>query len=126
MLKLILRLNALSCLGFGVLFLINAPAVSGFVGSAPDWMIRGLGVFLVGNGAQLVWASIRSAPAVAEIRYFAVGDFAWVATSIALISAGLFITTSTGIVVSLAVAAMVGVFGALQWRLAGRNVGATE
>ena len=125
MLKLILRLNALSCLGFGVLFLINAPAVSGFVGSAPDWIIRGLGVVLVGNGAHLVWASIRSAPA-AEIRYFAVGDFAWVATTVALISAGLFITTSAGIVVSLNVAAMVGVFGALQWRLAGGNVGATE
>lgn len=112
----ILRANAASCLGFGILFAIKPVAVAAYLGSppAPDMLIFALGVILIANGAHLVWSSTRAAPARAEIYYFSGGDFAWVLATIGLILTGTWITTGNGIAASLVVAAVVGVFGTAQ------------
>jgi hypothetical protein len=121
MLKLVLRLNALSCIFFGVLFLGLGGPVASFLGEAPVWLVRGLGALLLGNAALMLASSARHFPAGAEIRLFALGDFAWVAGTMILVGTELYVTTTGGIVAALAVAAMVGVFGILQWRLAGET-----
>jgi hypothetical protein len=118
MLKLVLRLNALSCIFFGVLFLGLGGPVAAFLGEAPVWLVRGLGALLVGNAALMLASSARQTPAETEIRLFALGDLSWVAATLILVGAGLYVTSLGGIVAALAVAAMVGVFGILQWRLA--------
>lgn len=117
MLKTVLRLNAASCLGFGVLFLAAPGAVRAVLGSAPALVIAAIGAVLVLNGAHLMLASSRPARP-AELRYFAAGDVAWVAGTLGLAASGLWITEPGGIAATVAVAAMVGCFGLLQWRLA--------
>jgi len=119
MLKTVLRLNALSCFVFGVLFLAQGGPVAAFLGAAPAWVVQVLGAVLVANAATMAVASARGAPLPCAVRTFALGDFAWVAGTLALVGAGVFVTSPAGTAAALAVAVMVGVFGALQWRLAG-------
>lgn len=117
MLKTVLRLNAASCLGFGALFLVAPGAVAAFLGDAPVWLVAALGLGLLANAAHLALASCRSVSAF-ELRWFAMGDFLWVAGTALLLLAGIWITTPGAIVAALAVALMVASFGLLQWRLA--------
>ncbi|MEM7226736.1 MAG: hypothetical protein AAF495_27440 [Pseudomonadota bacterium] len=114
---IILRANALSCLVFGALFTVLPAQVAAFLGTAPHWLVLGIGLVLLLNGAHLVWASLRHAP-VMELRYFALGDFMWVVLTVVLIASGTWITTPAGIVTAGVVGLMVATFGALQWRLA--------
>jgi len=125
MLKLVLRLNALSCIVFSVLFLGFGATVAAFLGEAPAWLVRGLGVMLLGNAAVMLATAARPAPEAGMVRLFALGDFAWVAGTAALVAAGLFVTTTGGIVAALNTAAMVAVFGILQWHLADKAGAAT-
>lgn len=118
MLTTVLRLNAASCIGFGLLFLAAPGATAAFVGSAPAWLVAVLGAGLVVNGLHILWAARRGAPSRRDVLYFAVGDAAWVIATAALILGGLWITTSTGIAWAIAVALWVGACGFAQWRLA--------
>lgn len=118
----LLRLNAASCLGFGLAFVLFPGAVSTFLGTFPPVLIVWLGAILMANGVHLVWASLRQPPAL-EVRYFALGDFLWVALSLALVASGGWIATGPGAAATLAVAAGVGAMGALQWRMAGQTTG---
>ena len=113
----VLRLNALSCLSFGALFLATPGAVAGALGTPPVWFIAALGAGLVGNAA-LLWLSVRAgrAPRRAEVLAFSLGDAAWVVGTLALILAGVWIVTPGGRVAALAVAVMVGALGRAQWR----------
>jgi len=111
----LLRLNALSCLLFGALFLVASGAVSAFLGGMPDWALRGLGLVLALNGAHLLWAAGRR-PRGWEIRYFSLGDAAWVALTVAVLAAGAWVTTPAGQAVATIVAVGVGALGALQWQ----------
>lgn len=121
MLKMLLRLNAASCLGFGGVFVFAPGAVVAFLGAPPTGVVVVLGLVLLVNGGHLIHASSRAARAV-ELRWFALGDFAWVAGTMLLVVGRLWITTPGGAVAALAVAAMVGSFGILQWRLADETV----
>ena len=116
----VLRANATSCLVFGALFLALPAPVAGFLGSPPVWLVAALGAVLLVNGAHLLWAAKRG-PGRVELLYFALGDAAWVAGTLALIASGTWITTGAGIAAALAVAAPVGVFALLQWKAAGRQ-----
>jgi len=113
----VLRLNALSCLGFGALFLLAPVAVAAVIGTPPVWLVAALGAGLVGNGALLL-LSVRGgrAPRRAEVLFFSLGDAAWVVATLALILAGVWIVTPGGRVAALAVAVMVGALGVAQWR----------
>jgi hypothetical protein len=116
----VLRANAASCLGFGVLFLALPGPVAGFLGTPPAWLVAALGAVLLLNGAHLLWAAKRG-PGRVELLYFALGDAAWVAGTLALIASGTWITTGAGVMAALAVAPPVGLFAVLQWRAAGRQ-----
>jgi hypothetical protein len=116
----VLRANAASCLGFGALFLALPRPVADFLGTPPAWLVAALGAVLLLNGAHLLWSARRGARRV-ELLYFALGDAAWVAGTLALVASGTWITTGAGIAAALAVAAPVGVFAVLQWKAAGRQ-----
>jgi hypothetical protein len=117
-LKAIMSANALSCLVFGTLFLAMPRGVADFLGSppAPALILTVLGAGLLLNGAHLVYAATRPAPARWVVAYFSVGDFLWVAGTLALVLTDTWITSSAGIAAALAVALGVGTFGFLQWR----------
>lgn len=113
----VLRLNALSCLGFGGLFLAAPGQVAAALGTPPGWVVALLGAGLLGNAA-LLWLSVRGgrAPRRAEVLFFSIGDGVWVVATLALIVAGVWIVTPGGRIAALAVAVMVGALGLAQWR----------
>ena len=49
----ILRLNAASCLGFGLLFVVAPGGVAGILGSPPVWLVAALGAGLLGPDSAL-------------------------------------------------------------------------
>lgn len=117
-LRYVLRANAASCIGFGAIFALGAGSVSSFLASDAmlETFLRIIGGLLVLNGLHLVAASLRSALRAWEVRYFAAGDFAWVAGTIAILLSGAWISTSEGKAAAVLVAALVGTFGVLQAR----------
>lgn len=120
-LAVVLRLNAASCLGFGALFAILPGEVSLVLGAAPPGVVFGLGLVLLANGGHLALASLRSRPIEAEILWFSFGDMAWWIASLALIAAGVWVTTPLGIALALLVGACVAALGCAQLFLLGRK-----
>jgi hypothetical protein len=114
----VLRANAASCALFGTLFAFTAPTVANIVGDPPILLLQVLGVGLLLNAALLFWTSTKPHPDRFSVLSFALGDALWVAATLALIGSGLWITTPTGLVLSIGVAAFVGVCGVLQWKIA--------
>jgi len=116
-LKNVMRANATSCLAFGALFALYPNLVAIFLGgasSAPQIYILILGILLILNGLHLLWASSVPLPQKELILYFSIGDYIWVICSIGLIVSGVWITTTGGVLVAIAVAVIVGLFGILQ------------
>jgi len=107
----VLRLNAASCLSFGALFVTIPNGVSSALGNASPAVFVGLGAGLLVNGAHLLMASVRTRPLRAEILWFSLGDLAWWLATLALIAAGVWITTPTGIALALLVAPCVALLG---------------
>ncbi len=114
MLRLILRLNAASCLLFGIVFVLLPTPTASFIGTSTSWLVTLVGVVLIFNGLHLLFSAQRTNISLWEVYYFSVGDFAWVVISIFLITTKLVITTEAGIVAALGVAFFVGTLGALQ------------
>lgn len=120
-LAVVLRLNAASCLGFGALFTIMPGEVALMLGAAPSGVVAGLGILLLANGGHLALASLRSRPIEAEILWFSFGDMAWWIASLALIAAGVWVTTPLGVALALLVGACVAALGCAQLFLLGRK-----
>jgi len=80
-----------------------------------------LGVGLLMNGAHLVLASRRKRPIRAEILWFALGDMVWWLAVLALIGAGVWITTAEGAMLAGLVSVFVAGLGTAQLFLAGRE-----
>jgi len=120
-LVVVLRLNAASCLGFGVLFAILPGEVSLMLGTAPPSIVFGLGVVLLVNSGHLALASLRSRLIEAEVLWFSFGDMAWWIASLALIAAGVWITTPLGVALALLVGACVAALGCAQLFILGRK-----
>ncbi len=118
MLKPVLLANAVSCLGFGLVFLLFAQATAAFLGDPPPLLLRLLGAGLVINAGLLIHAALRARPRRIDVMFFAIGDFLWVLATAALLTLGLWVTTPTGIAAAIAVAVFVGLCGGLQWRFA--------
>ncbi|PHS68621.1 MAG: hypothetical protein COB23_08750 [Methylophaga sp.] len=116
-LKNILRTNAASCIAFGLIFLFIPSTVAEFLSTqklASNTVILILGIGLIFNGLHLVWASLKPNPSKLLIIYFSTGDFLWVLATVLLIIFGIWITTPTGIIISLLISAVVGLLGVLQ------------
>ena len=113
----VLRLNALSCIGFGAMFVTLPEMIGTFLGQMPPNALLLIGVALLGNGAQRTLASLRSLPLKPEIRGFSLGDLAWWIGSLALISTGTWITTPSGVMAAFGVALVVAGFAVALFRL---------
>jgi hypothetical protein len=111
----LLRVNGLSCLAFGAVFLLAPGAVAAFLGAMPPAVLVALGIGLLGNGLHL-FAAARRPPRAWEIRWFSMGDAAWVVLTLGVLAAGAWITTPPGQAAAAAVAVGVGALGALQWQ----------
>ena len=115
----ILRLNAASCLGFGTVFLVGSGTVSALLGTIPPQVLIAIGVGLMANGVHLSIASTRAVPRRAEIVWFSFGDLLWWTASVALVAAGVWITTLSGVVGVLVVAMAVAALGVAQLAILG-------
>lgn len=118
-LRQVLRLNAASCLGFGVIFTLAPDAVSVVLGAVPPIVVLGLGVVLIANGAHLMLASRRVRLSRIEILWFSLGDLAWWLLTLGFVAAGVWITTVPGIAAALGVALAVAALGVTQLALVG-------
>ncbi len=116
MLNNVLRVNALSCASFGLIFILFAQAVAKTIGTPPTLLVQCVGAVLIANAVLLFWSSKQEKPNTPLIMFFIAGDVMWVLASLALISAGLWITTALGIAFTIIVALFVGACGALQWK----------
>lgn len=113
----VMKVNAISCIVFGLIFLIIPSKVIIFLGAdiqAPKAILLILGIGLTVNGLHLIWASLKPMPSKALVLYFSLGDFIWVLGSISLVLFGIWINTTAGVITTLVVSAMVGLFGILQ------------
>lgn len=121
MLRTTLQANAASCALFGAIFMSAAPAAARFIGDPPIVLLHTLGAALLTNSALLMWTSVQQNPNRIWVLFFSLGDAVWVLATALLIVTGIWITTVSGIVASVAVAAFVGVCGVMQWRLVQRS-----
>lgn len=118
-LRNVLRLNAVSCLVFGLIFVVNPYQSAAFLGPVPVDLLQVLGVLLCVNGIHLAFASMRQEPSVTEVLYFSAGDVVWFLGSVALVGANCFVTTVGGQVSTILVAIGVLSLGLAQiWLLA--------
>jgi len=118
-LQSVLRVNAASCIGFGLVFGLLPDKTAAFLAVeriAPAWLIAVLGVALIINGLGLLLTSRQQAPQTMLVQFFSLGDLLWVVGTIVLIITGWWVNSSTGIAVALLVAAGVGTLGWLQWQ----------
>lgn len=118
-LNTVMRANAVSCIGFGLTFLLLPSSVILFLSAdmpVPETVLLCLGVGLLLNGLHLIWASLKPTPSKLLVLYFSIGDFIWVLVSIGLLFLGIWITSTEGMIVAAAVAAVVGLFGLFQLR----------
>jgi len=89
----VMRANAISCLLFGLIFLIMPLDVANFLdlhNPAPKLVMLMLGAILIINGLDLIRVSRHSPPSKAQI------------------------TTTEGIIATLAIAIIVALFGVMQ------------
>ncbi len=113
----IMRANAISCIGFGIVFFLLPEQIQSFLSinkPAPTLVFIVLGIALFVNGLHLIWASLQEKPSRLLVIYFCIGDYLWVIGSFYLLLTGLWITTPKGIAATLLVSIMVGTFGLLQ------------
>lgn len=116
-LKTVLKANAASCIIFGAIFLWIPANVAIFLAQnspLPDRLLTIIGGALLANGLHLLWAYFKSTLSKLLILYFSIGDFIWVFATISLLILKIGITTDSGIIASILVAGLVGVFGLLQ------------
>jgi len=114
-LKTTIRLNALSCLGFGIAFALLPNSIGAFLDGIPPLIMRIVGIGLAINGLHLVTSSFRHQIGRFELAYFILGDFLWVLASLILITVVPQIIHSTQAIIStLAVAIIVGSLAMMQ------------
>lgn len=113
--KIVMSLNALSCLLFGLIFSIFSNETTQYLsGSAENsFVFLIIGIGLIFNGLHLC-LSIYRGPRKIELIYFSVGDFLWVIATLAAIGFKFMILTTGGIAAACVIGLMVGVFGTLQ------------
>jgi hypothetical protein len=113
-LRLILRLNAASCIGFGALLLLAPGAVAAALGTPPALLLQALGAGLLVNAAHLLWEARLEHPGRLAVLWFSTGDLLWWLATIALVASGLWITTPFGQTWALLIGAGVAGLGAAQ------------
>lgn len=117
--RTMLRLNMLTCVGFGLAFLMLAPAIGRFLGEMPPLFLRILGAGLVLHGMHLFIISVQTSVTRLYIYYFSAGDLLWFLASTYILIAMDLITTRPGVIATFAVGLMVASIGLAQvWAFA--------
>ena len=112
-LRAVLRLNAATSLGGGLVAAIASPWVSDTLGIDHVLITRLLGVGLVLFAADVAFLSTRGREALARgARLVSAADIAWVLASLVVVATG--ILTTVGVAVTLLVALGVADFAATQ------------
>lgn len=116
MLQLCLWANCISCAVFGAVFLVFPSESASFIGSAPETLIRAIGLVLAMNSVLLAMtaAKFRHLPKV--ILFFVMGDAGWVILTAACLIFGIWIEGPAAIIASIGVAVLVGGLGFGQYR----------
>jgi hypothetical protein len=115
MLKIFLLLNCATCGFFGALFASKSHAVASFIGTVPPTFILAVGLILLFNATLLGLAAQRWPHNRLFVGFFVLGDASWVALTLALLAAGVWISGGAAVAASSAVALMVGTLGFGQW-----------
>lgn len=122
--QIILKLNALSCLLFGALFVFIPESIIAFLSDTtlnksdqmPQVVMVALGVILNLWGMLLIWVSNRSPVPKMMLLLAALGDFLWVAATVIVLLMQMWVTSSNGMAVAGLVAMLVGWFGWQQFQ----------
>ena len=113
-LKFVMRLNATSCVFFGILFTVVPNVIATFLGTVPKAVVLVLGIGLLANGVHLIVASRRTEIRAFEVIWFSLGDFgSWLAT-LGLTTANFWITTKGGSTAAVVLATFVAGLGVAQ------------
>lgn len=115
LLRTVLRLNAISCMSFGIVFLLCSESTAKFLDDFTFVDFRLIGGALFVNGIHLLLGSLRKEMKRLEIAYFILGDLLWVVGSLILIGVGAIFSVSA-VAATLGVTVLVGTLGYLQWR----------
>lgn len=123
-LRFILRLNAASCVCFGVFFVLFPADIGAFLGDAPALVLRLIGVGLLANGVHLLLAAARRVPRRNEVLWFSAGDLLWGLLTALLLASNLWITTPSGHSAAAVVALGVSAVGLAQlWQIGRAEAG---
>ena len=117
--NIILKLNALSCLLFGAMFVFMPETIIAFLADnnhMPQLVLVALGVVLNLWGMLLVWLSNRDPLPNVLLLIVALGDFLWVAATVVLLLMQVWVNSSNGIAAAGLVAMLVGWFGLQQFQ----------
>ena len=109
-----LAANAGTCFLFGFLFVFFAPSVALFLGNELVLETRILGALLVGHASHLSWAAGSTKLSRSLVYYFSAGDVLWFLATLLLLVSTNIISTTEGIVASIAVAVLVKSLGMAQ------------
>ena len=115
-LNLLLRINSVSCLLFGLVMLLKTDAVNLLIGTDKTMLMHSIGIILVCNGVLLLVASLRKQIQAHEVMFFVLGDYGWTILTVALISAEAVIIDPVGIRVTFVIALFTAMMGALQFK----------
>ena len=110
-----LRLDAAASGAMGLLFLLAAPPLAPMLG-LPVALLRVVGAGLVPFAAALVWLAARERPPRGLVLAVVLGNAAWVAASLLLLTSDAVAPTPIGVLVVLAQAAAVAAFTWLESR----------
>ncbi len=114
-----LKLNGLTCLSLGALFVfipLHVITMLSDTHPAPEVVVVGMGVILNLYGLLLLWLGNRQKPNPTLVLVIATGDALWVILTAGLIVTTTWITTINGITAAGLVAILVGWFGWMQWQ----------
>ncbi len=113
-----LRINVVTCVVFGVLFLLFAPGVGSYLGAFPPMLLKILGAALLFHSAHLLLGSVRAEISMGEVYYFSAGDILWFLGSLLLLVSMGLVTTPHGAIATIVVAVLVAGIGLAQlWYL---------
>lgn len=115
----VLKINALSCLAFGSLFVFAPDPVTSYLSGSetmPQLVLLSLGVILNLYGLALLWLASKNPVPQTALLLVATGDFLWVIATIVLIQLKLWITTINGITAAGVVAIFIGWLGWIQFK----------
>lgn len=117
-LRTILRINAASCLLFGLVFVLAGGPVARFLGEAPPLIVILIGYVLLANGVHLLIAAGRTDLRISEVLYFSAGDGIWFIGSAVAVAGNFLVTNPPAQLLAILVACSVLAMGMAQFWLA--------